>query len=112
VTQNRAVTEGAYVQKPELESWLILMRYLPNASWFQREELARPDAGLTTQTHTLDAAFNHLMQVAYRNFENFDAVERLFRLALTAEGPAHANLTSSLQINSGLALRGNPKLRC
>jgi hypothetical protein len=45
---------------------------------------------LTAQAHTLDALFSDLTRLAYQNLNNFDAGDRLFRLAFKAQGQARA----------------------
>ena len=57
-----------------------------------RGNLGRPEALLTAQAHTLDALFNDLTRLAYRNMDNFSAAERLFRLAFKAQGQSRATL--------------------
>ena len=54
--------------------------------------LARPEAMLMTQSHTLDALFHDLTQLAYNNLNQFDVAERLFRLAFRAQGQSRANI--------------------
>jgi hypothetical protein len=78
---------------------------------------------LLNQAHTLEALFGDLTRLAYNNLGNFDVAERLFRLALKAQGQVRAtvetlaamknqpmvfakqaNVTSGpQQINNGLA---------
>jgi hypothetical protein len=55
-------------------------------------DMTRPEAMLTAQAHTLDALFSDLTRLAYGNLNNFDAVERLFRLAFRAQGQARATV--------------------
>jgi hypothetical protein len=50
-----------------------------------RGDMGRPEALLTAQAQTLDAVFNHLTRLAYCNWDNLDAVERLLRLAFKAQ---------------------------
>jgi hypothetical protein len=54
--------------------------------------MARPEALLVAQAHTLNALFNHLTRLAYRNWDNFDATERLLRLALKAQTQSRATV--------------------
>jgi hypothetical protein len=54
--------------------------------------MARPEAMLTAQAHTLDSLFSDLTRLAYGNFSNFDVAERLFRLAFRAQGLARATV--------------------
>ena len=85
--------------------------------------LARPEAMLMAQAHTLDALFGDLTRLAYNNLNSFDVADRLYRLAFKAQSQARAtvetlaamknppmvfakqaNLTSGpQQINNGLA---------
>jgi hypothetical protein len=56
--------------------------------------LARPEAMLTTQAHTLDALFHDLTKLAYANLadHHFEAFERLFRLAFKAQSQSRATI--------------------
>jgi hypothetical protein len=54
--------------------------------------MARPEALLTAQAHTLDAIFNDLTRLAYRNWDNFPAAERLLRLAFKAQSQSRATV--------------------
>jgi len=54
--------------------------------------MERPEALLTAQAHTLDAIFNDLTRVAYRNWENFAAAERLLRMAFKAQSQSRATV--------------------
>ena len=47
--------------------------------------LNRPAAVLTAQAHTLDALFNSLARLAFKNTGNLEAFDRIMRLALRAQ---------------------------
>jgi hypothetical protein len=86
--------------------------------------LKRPEALLMAQSATLDAIFQDLTQLAYKNMNNLDVAERFLRLAFRAQGQSRAtvetlgnmknppmvfarqaNLTTGpQQVNNGLAL--------
>jgi hypothetical protein len=55
-------------------------------------DMSRPEAMLTAQAHTLDALFSDLTRLAYQNLNNFDAAERLLRLAFRAQSHARATV--------------------
>lgn len=57
-----------------------------------RGEMGRPEALLTAQAHTLDALFNDLTRLAYRNWANLDVAERLLRLAFKAQTQSRATV--------------------
>ena len=57
-----------------------------------RGEMGRPEALLTTQAQTLDALFNHLTRLAYRNWDNLNVAERLLRLAFKAQTQSRATV--------------------
>lgn len=65
-------------------------------------EMGRPEALLTAQAHTLDAMFNDLARLAYRNLDKFEAAERLFRLAFKAQSQSRATIET-------LGLLKNPR---
>jgi hypothetical protein len=65
-----------------------------------RGDLARPEAVLTAQAHMLDTVSNDLMRVAYRNMDNFDVAERLFRLAFKAQSQCRATLETLATIKN------------
>jgi hypothetical protein len=44
------------------------------------------------QAQTLEALFGDLTRLAYNNLGNFDAAERLFRLAFKVQGQARATV--------------------
>jgi hypothetical protein len=54
--------------------------------------MGRPEALLTSQAQTLDALFNHLTRLAYRNWNSMDLAERLLRLALKAQTQSRATV--------------------
>jgi hypothetical protein len=54
--------------------------------------MERPEALLAAQAHTLDAIFNDLTRVAYRNWDNFAAAERLLRMAFKAQSQSRATV--------------------
>jgi hypothetical protein len=66
----------------------------------QRGDLARPEAVLTAQAHMLDAVSNGLMRLAYRNMDNFDVAERLFRLAFKAQSQGRATIETLATIKN------------
>jgi hypothetical protein len=86
--------------------------------------MARPEAMLTTQAHTLDGLFHYLTGLAHNNFKNFEVAERLFRLAFKAQSQSRATIetlgalknppmvfakqanvtTGPQQVNNGIAL--------
>lgn len=57
-----------------------------------RGEMAKPEALLTAQAHTLDTLFNNLARLAYRNWDNLNAAERLLRLAFKAQTQSRATV--------------------
>ena len=57
-----------------------------------RGDMARPEALLTAQAHTLDALFNDLTRLAYRNWSNLAVAERLLRLAFKAQTQGRATV--------------------
>jgi hypothetical protein len=57
-----------------------------------RGAMERPEALLTAQAHTLDALFNDLTRIAYRNWNNLDVAERLLRLAFKAQSQSRATV--------------------
>ena len=73
------VLEKAYAQEFDLGS--LIAELSKQCALVSKGDLALPDAMLTAQLHSLDALFNHLMQWAYRNLNDFDAAERLLRWA-------------------------------
>ena len=70
-----------------------------------RGEMGRPEALLTAQAQTLDALFNHLTRLAYRNWDNLDVAERLLRLAFKAQTQSRATVeTVGALKNPGLVI--------
>ena len=57
-----------------------------------RGDMERPEALLTAQAHTLDSLFNQLTRLAYHNWGNFNATERLLRLAFKAQSQSRATV--------------------
>ena len=57
-----------------------------------RGEMGRPEALLTSQAQTLDALFNHLTRLAYRNWSDLNVAERLLRLAFKAQSQSRATV--------------------
>lgn len=51
---------------------------------------APAEAALVSQASVLDAVFNDLMRLGYRNFDNFAVAERLMRLALKAQSQSRS----------------------
>jgi hypothetical protein len=84
----RTVMEKVYGYKLDLTS--VMDELAAQCDSVIRGHMGRPEAVLTAQIHTLDALFNHLTQIAYRNFESLDVCERVFRLALRAQGQCRA----------------------
>jgi hypothetical protein len=117
----RNVMEKACGHKLDLTS--VMDELAAQCANVSKGNMGRPEAVLTAQIHTLDALFNHLTQIAYRNFNSLDVAERVMRLALRAQGHCRAtaetlaaiknppmvfakqaNLTSGpQQINNGVA---------
>jgi hypothetical protein len=54
--------------------------------------MGRPEALLTSQAQTLDALFNHLTRLAYRNWSDLNVAERLLRLAFKAQSQSRATV--------------------
>lgn len=54
--------------------------------------MARPEALLTAQAHTLDALFNDLTRLAYGNWNKLEVAERLLRLAFKAQTQSRATV--------------------
>ena len=95
--------------------------------------LQRPEALLMAQSTTLDAIFQDLTQLAYKNMNNLDVAERFLRLAFRAQSQSRATVetlgnmknppmvfarqanmtTGPQQVNNGLALApaGAPSVR-
>lgn len=70
-----------------------------------RGEMGRPEALLTAQAQTLDALFNHLTRLAYRNWDNLNVAERLLRLAFKAQTQSRATVeTVGALKNPGLVI--------
>lgn len=70
-----------------------------------RGEMGRLEALLTAQAQTLDALFNHLTRLAYRNWNNLDVAERLLRLAFKAQTQSRATVeTVGALKNPGLVI--------
>jgi hypothetical protein len=55
-------------------------------------DLARPEAMLLDQAHTLEALFGHLTRLAYGHLDNADMFGRLLRLAFRAQSQARATV--------------------
>lgn len=62
-------------------------------------DLKRPEAMLTTQTHTLDAMFNNLARRA-TNAEHLGKSDRFLRLALRAQSQCRATLETLAAIKN------------
>jgi hypothetical protein len=93
--------------------------------------LERPEALLMAQATTLDAIFQDLTQLAYKNMHQLDSAERLLRLAFRAQSQSRAtvetlgnmknpptvfarqaNLTTGpQQVNNGIAPASVPIVR-
>jgi hypothetical protein len=54
--------------------------------------LQRPEALLMAQATTLDAIFQDLTQMAYKNMNNLDVAERFLRLAFRAQSQSRATV--------------------
>ena len=94
------VTEG----HDELERFHLIgltKELLEQSARTHAGDMARPEAMLTAQAHTLDAVFNHLATRAAENMgEYLDATDTYLRLALKAQSQCRATLETLAAIKN------------
>jgi hypothetical protein len=89
VTLSKVLARGVW-ESPSLPD--LVQELAQQCSVVSDGKTDRPEALLTAQAHTLDALFNDLTRLAYRNWDNLIVADRLLRLAFKAQTQGRATV--------------------
>ncbi len=95
------VQDFVKIGKDELDLNSLITELRAQSAAASRGDLARAEAMLVSQAHTLDALFGYLARRSKLNMDQYlDAADRFMRLALRAQGQCRATLETLAAIKN------------